>query len=553
MSDITPDMYGDAFAIENFIASPNVLLSVENLNVSFGESANKNTVIDDISFKVHAGELVALVGESGSGKSLTALSILGLTPQEATRNSGQIYFNGEDVCQATQARLQNLRGNRIAMVFQEPMSALNPLHTIGRQIIESFIWHQNPTSADAKKRLDELLDLVGLTHFKDRLHAFPHHLSGGERQRVMIAMAMANTPDLLICDEPTTALDVTLQHQILRLLKDLQQRYKMGILLITHDLPVVRKVAERVCVMKQGKIVEDRATADLFRAPEHAYTKQLIHALPPAQNPPISKDAATIITCENLRVYFPIKSTLLRRTIDVVRAVDDVSLSIKKGETLGLVGESGSGKSSLAFALLRLAKSTGSIVFMGDSIETRSRKELRHLRDKMQIVFQDPFSSLNPRMNVGYIIAEGLKTHRKNLSRKDIAAQVATILQEVGLEPAMAERYPHEFSGGQRQRIAIARAMILRPSFVVLDEPTSALDMSVQSTILSLLQRFQREIGVSYLLISHDLRVIRALSHQIIVLKGGKIVEAAETEALYNSPQHDYTKSLLHAAYGESL
>lgn len=527
------------------------LLSVKNLSLSFGNGPAPTRVINDISFAVGAGELVALVGESGSGKSLTALSILGLEPAEANKESGSITFNGSELRGTN--RLRSLRGNRIAMVFQEPMTALNPLHTIGRQIIESYRIHQAAGDAACEKRLHELLDMVGLTRLHDRLDAYPHHLSGGERQRVMIAMAMANTPDLLICDEPTTALDVTLQKQILTLLKELQATYRMGILLITHDLPVVRKVADRVLVMQKGHIVEEGPTKTLFAEPKHPYTRTLIDALPNTALTTVPQDASTILDTTDLKVHFPIRSSFLRRTIGHVKAVDGISLTLREGETLGIVGESGSGKSSLAFALLRLAPSIGPIAFLGRPIEGLSRRAMKPLRKEMQLVFQDPFSSLNPRMNVGDIIAEGLFVHRPDIHRRDARAHVAEILEQVGLDPAMSWRYPHEFSGGQRQRIAIARAMILRPKLVMLDEPTSALDMSVQAQVLELLARFQREMGVSYVLISHDLRVIRALSHNVMVMQKGKVIESGPAESIYSNPQTDYTRALLQAAYGETL
>ncbi len=545
------------------------LLTIENLSLSFGQKK----VVDDVSLTIGAGELVALVGESGSGKSLTALSILGLAPSEISESSGSIRFNGTEL--RGTGRLRNLRGNRIAMVFQEPMTALNPLHSIGKQIIESYRIHQQASDAECEKRLHELLDMVGLTHLHDRLDAFPHNLSGGERQRVMIAMAMANTPDLLICDEPTTALDVTLQRQILKLLKELQATYRMGILLITHDLPVVRKVADRVLVMQQGKIVESGKTAELFADPKHPYTRTLINALPHSTPIQVKENAPLVLETDELKVYYPIKSSFLRRTINHVKAVDGISLSLHEGETLGVVGESGSGKSSLSFALLRLAPSIGPIRFLGQPIEHFSQRQMKPLRRHIQIVFQDPFSSLNPRMTVGDIIAEGLFVHglpdehdgetisiiaNEGMStkhgkefRRHVRHLVSDMLEQVGLDPEMSWRYPHEFSGGQRQRIAIARAMILKPKLVMLDEPTSALDMSVQAQVLELLARFQRERGVSYVLISHDLRVIRALSHQVIVMQKGKVVESGPAQKIYDTPESDYTRTLLQAAYGKTL
>jgi microcin C transport system ATP-binding protein len=519
------------------------LLEISHLTLGFG---NAKHVVEDVSLNVNAGELVALVGESGSGKSLTALSVLGLTPTEAKRHSGVIRFNGHDVT-STHA-VTPLRGNRIAMVFQEPMTALNPLHTIGRQIIESFRLHTRADRATCQAHLLELLDMVGLNELQGRLDAYPHHLSGGQRQRVMIAMAMANRPDLLICDEPTTALDVTLQQQILALLTSLQAKHHMGILLITHDLSVVRKIADRVAVMQQGRIIESGKTNDVFTNPQHPYTRHLIHALPDHLATHVAADAPTILSAESLSVRFPIKSSFLRRITGYVNALSSVNLSLKRGETLGIVGESGSGKSTLALALLRLTASEGRVVFMGSPIDSLSQKALRPLRRQMQLVFQDPFSSLNPRMTIGEIIAEGLRVH-ESLTQQERDLRVKAMLRDVGLEPEMASRYPHSFSGGQRQRIAIARAMILNPALVILDEPTSALDMSLQQQILALLAEFQRTRNVSYILISHDLRVIRALSHRVMVMRHGEVIESADVETLYTDPQHDYTRSLLDAVY----
>ncbi|MES2984281.1 MAG: dipeptide ABC transporter ATP-binding protein [Pseudomonadota bacterium] len=523
------------------------LLTITDLSVTFGETP----VVRDVSLSVEKGEVLAIVGESGSGKSLTALSILKLLPGNA-HTRGAITFNGASLLDQPEAAIATLRGNRIGMVFQEPMTALNPLHPIARQMVESYCWHQriHPKSAAAKQKLGALFAAVGLSHLAARGTLYPHQLSGGERQRVMIAMAIANDPDLLIADEPTTALDVTLQRQILLLLKTLQRDRRMGMIFITHDLLTVQHIADRVAVMHAGKIVEHGTVADIFAAPQHAYTKMLLAAAPSGAAVPIKPDATEVIRTDQLSVRFPVKSPILRRTLRTVTAVENATLQLRSGETLGIVGESGSGKSSLGYALLRLIPSDGPIVFLGTRLDTKTKRQLRAARRDMQLVFQDPFSSLNPRMNVGDIIAEGLRLHEPHAANP--GARVDEILLQVGLTPDMKTRYPHEFSGGQRQRIAIARAMILKPKLVVLDEPTSALDMSVQRQVLELLKDIQRAHGVSYMFISHDLRVIKSMAHHVLVLKSGSIVESGPTEQVFAAPQHAYTKQLFAAAFGDA-
>ncbi len=534
------------------------LLSIQNLSIAFGDT----TVVDDVSLTLEKGEVLAIVGESGSGKSLTAQSILKLLPGNA-KTAGVIRLNDTVLSSLSEAEITRYRGREVGMIFQEPMSALNPLHPIDKQIIESFCLHHritrhNPT---AKAKLAELFAAVGLTHLAplgslrcgamsqlaQRGSVYPHQLSGGERQRVMIAMAIANDPALLIADEPTTALDVTLQAQILALLKQLQQQRNMGMIFITHDLLMVQHIADRVAVMHQGKIVEIGRVRDVFAAPTHAYTRMLLNAAPQGVAAPIDAHAKTIFSCENLSVRFAIKSPILRRTLRTITAVNDVGFELHAGETLGVVGESGSGKSSLGLGLLRLIKSEGPIVFLGNRIDRQTIKQLRRVRHAMQIVFQDPFGSLNPRMSVGEIIGEGLRLHRKIYSG-DGDTLVDEILLNVGLTPDMQNRYPHEFSGGQRQRIAIARAMVLKPALVVLDEPTSALDMSVQQQVLTLLKDLQRTHDVAYIFITHDLRVVRAMAHQLLVLKQGAVVESGACETIFAAPQHDYTRQLMAAA-----
>ncbi len=529
------------------------LLDVRNLAVTFRNGTTTVAAVRDVSFTLERGETLALVGESGSGKSVTALSLLQLLPYpNAEHPHGSIRFNDRELCRAPNQLLETIRGNRIAMIFQEPMTSLNPLHTIEQQIAEVLILHKEMAPAAAQARVLELLGLVGIPQPEQRLKSYPHELSGGQRQRVMIAMALANEPDILIADEPTTALDVTIQAQILRLLRDLQKKFGMAILLITHDLGIVRKMAQRVAVMQNGLIVEQGPTEPIFTAPQHPYTQQLLAAEPKGAAVVAQDDAPEILNAANIKVYFPIKRGVLRRTVDYVRAVDDISLTIRAGTTVGVVGESGSGKTTLGLALLRLLPATGKIVFCGQDIATRTGLQLRALRRDMQIVFQDPYGSLSPRLTVGAIIAEGLLVHRIGTPAERVA-RVNDILEEVGLTPDMRDRFPHEFSGGQRQRIAIARAMILQPKFVVLDEPTSALDMSVQAQIVDLLRDLQRRHGLGYLFISHDLRVVRALAHHVIVMKDGKVVEQGPVAKIFASPEQDYTKTLIAAALNLEL
>ena len=524
------------------------LLQVRNLHVEFRSAGGTMHAVKGVSFDIAKGETVALVGESGSGKSVTALSILQLLPYPMAHHpKGSIRFRDTELVGAEEKVLRDVRGNRIAMIFQEPMTSLNPLHSIERQINETLFLHKGLTRAAARKRTLELLRLVGLPSPEKRLGAFPHELSGGQRQRVMIAMALANEPDLLIADEPTTALDVTIQAQILELLKDLQRRFGMALLLITHDLGVVRKMADRVCVMNQGEIVEQANVADIFIRPQHPYTQKLLAAEPKGNPLTPPENAAEVMAADSLKVYFPIKKGLLRRTVDYVRAVDGVSVDVRRGHTVGVVGESGSGKTTLGLALLRLHASEGAIRFDGKNIQGLQAARLRPLRREMQVVFQDPYGSLSPRMSVGQIIGEGLQIHGMG-SGKERDAMVAQALEEVGLDPASRHRYPHEFSGGQRQRIAIARALVLKPKFVVLDEPTSALDMSVQAQIVDLLRDIQARHNLAYLFISHDLRVVRALSSHVIVMKDGKVVEQGPTRRIFEEPEQDYTRALLAAA-----
>jgi microcin C transport system ATP-binding protein len=520
------------------------LLDIRDLRVDFGGTP----VVKSIGFAIEKGETVGVVGESGSGKSVTALSILQLLSYPPARQSGSIAFNGQELIGAAETTLRKVRGARIAMIFQEPMTSLNPLHTIERQIGESLQLHKGLRGKMARPRIIELLGLVGIPHPEERLGSYPHELSGGQRQRVMIAMALANEPDLLIADEPTTALDVTVQAQILDLLQDLQRRFGMALLLITHDLGVVRKMAARVCVMRQGEIVEAGPVDDVFLRPQHEYTKMLLAAAPKGQAVATNLDAAPLLSCTDLQVHFPIKSGFLRRTTSVVKAVDNVSLEVKAGQTLGVVGESGSGKTTLGLALLKLIESKGDISFQGRAIQNLSNSEMRPLRREMQVVFQDPYGSLSPRLSVAQIVGEGLGVFKIGATKAEREDLVAAALTEVGLDPAVRHRYPHEFSGGQRQRIAIARALILKPKFVVLDEPTSALDLSVQAQIVDLLRGLQEKHGLGYLFISHDLRVVRALSHEVLVMKDGQVVERGPVEQIFQAPQHEYTRALLAAA-----
>ncbi|MEH6403129.1 MAG: ABC transporter ATP-binding protein [Sneathiella sp.] len=526
------------------------LVDVNDLHISFKIKGKPVPAVKGISFKIEKGETLAIVGESGSGKSISALSILQLLPYPfASHPKGSITVDGVEVVGHPQKDMQKIRGNKISMIFQEPMTSLNPLHTIEKQVNETLLIHKGMNKSDANKRLRELLDLVGLEATEDRLKAYPHQLSGGQRQRVMIAMALANEPDLLIADEPTTALDVTIQAQILELMQDLQKRLGMAILLITHDLGIVRKLAKNVCVMTDGKIVEAAPTEEIFTNPQHDYTKMLLAAEPKGLPIIKSEDAAVLMRGDNLKVYFPIKKGMLQRTVDYVRAVDDISLSIKTGHTVGIVGESGSGKSTLGLALLRLIKSEGTIVYNGKAIQNDSWETLRPLRSEIQIVFQDPYSSLSPRLSVGQIIEEGLVVHEGRGDPKARRQLISDTLEEVGIAADAQDRYPHEFSGGQRQRIAIARALILKPKFIVLDEPTSALDMSVQAQIVDLLRDLQAKHNLTYLFISHDLKVVRALADTVLVMKDGKIVEQGSADQIFDNPTTSYTKALMKAAF----
>ncbi|MFQ6753420.1 ABC transporter ATP-binding protein [Cereibacter sphaeroides] len=527
------------------------VLDVSNLTVRFRQDGRTVEAVKGVSFTVGRGETVALVGESGSGKSVTALSTVALLPDSA-EVGGSVRYEGREMVGAPAAELRRVRGNDISFIFQEPMTSLNPLHTIERQIGESLALHQGLAGEAARVRILELLTKVGIRDPETRLGAYPHQLSGGQRQRVMIAMALANGPDLLIADEPTTALDVTIQAQILDLLAELKRTEGLSLLFITHDLGVVRRIADRVCVMQGGAIVEQGPARRIFEAPEHPYTRKLLAAEPTGRPDPVPEGAREIVRTDGLRIWFPIQRGILRRTVGHVKAVNGVSLSIREGETLGVVGESGSGKTTLGLGILRLIESEGPILFLGQEIHGRRPRALRETRRDMQIVFQDPYGSLSPRMTVEQIVAEGLGVHGVEPGR-DRRSMVAGILTEVGLDPAAMGRYPHEFSGGQRQRVAIARAMILRPKFVVLDEPTSALDMTVQVQIVDLLRDLQRKWGLAYLFISHDLRVVRALSHKVIVMKEGNVVEAGEGAALFAAPQTDYTRTLLAAAFGDAV
>ncbi len=528
-----------------------LLLEVSGLGVDFDVGGRKVSALHDAAFTLRRGETLALVGESGSGKSITALSVLQLLPYPTASHppDSSIKFRGQELVGAGEDVLQTVRGNRIAMVFQEPMTSLNPLHSIEQQINEVLFLHKRLSPQAARARTLELLRLVGLPQAEKRLDAYPHQLSGGQRQRVMIAMALANEPDILIADEPTTALDVTVQAQILKLLKELQQRLGMAILLITHDLTIVRKFADKVGVMTQGEIVEAGKVADVFAAPAHAYTRKLLAAEPKGKPSEAHADAPVVLEAEAVKVWFPIKAGFFRRTIGHVKAVDGISISIRAGETLGVVGESGSGKSTLGYALLRLQRAEGRIAYAGRNLQGLTWADMRPLRREMQVVFQDPFSSLSPRLSVFQIIEEGLRVHGLGGSEPERRERVASALDEVGLDPASMDRYPHEFSGGQRQRIAIARAMVLEPRFVVLDEPTSALDMSVQAQIVDLLRDLQQKHGLAYLFISHDLRVVRALADRVLVMKDGRVVEEGAAKALFTAPQTDYTRALIAAAF----
>ncbi len=523
------------------------VLSIKDLSIHF---AGHGAVVQNVSFDVHAGETVAIVGESGSGKSVTALSTVSLLPDNA-KTSGSVTYRGGELLGADAKTLHRIRGNDISFIFQEPMTSLNPLHTIQKQLMESLALHQGLSGQAAKLRILELLTKVGIDAPETRLLSYPHQLSGGQRQRVMIAMALANGPDLLIADEPTTALDVTIQAQILTLLHDLQRDTGMSMLFITHDLGIVQRIADRVCVMQNGKMVETGPVTEIFADPQHTYTKKLLSAGATGLPAPVPAGAKPVLETQDLKIWFPVKQGVLRRTVGHIKAVNKVDLSIHEGETLGIVGESGSGKTTVALAVLRLISSSGKIGFIGQDIESFNNAQMRPLRKDIQIVFQDPFGSLSPRMTLEQIIAEGLGVHGVKAGQ-DVRQMVVDIMHEVGLEPDTMERYPHEFSGGQRQRIAIARAMILRPKLLVLDEPTSALDMTVQAQIVDLLRDLQKKHRLAYLFISHDLKVVRALSHKVLVMKQGDIIEAGTSNQIFDAPQAEYTKTLMAAAFGDA-
>jgi microcin C transport system ATP-binding protein len=526
------------------------LLRVRDLGTQFAVPGAPVDAVMGASFDIHTGKTLALVGESGSGKSVTALSILQLLPYPLARHpTGSIVFKGQELLGAPQEVLREVRGNEISMIFQEPMTSLNPLHSVEKQVNETLFLHKGLNRNAARRRTLELLDLVGIPEAHKRLGAFPHELSGGQRQRVMIAMALANEPDLLIADEPTTALDVTIQAQILKLLKDLQAEFGMALLLITHDLGIVRKMADDVCVMTGGEIVEQGPREDIFERPRHAYTKRLLAAEPKGEPLKADPDAPVVMTGENIKVHFPVRKGLLKRTVDHVRAVDGISLSVREGHTLGIVGESGSGKTTLGLALLRLISSHGEIRFGDRPIQGLKSKTLRPLRREMQIVFQDPFGSLSPRLSVAQIVEEGLKVHGLGGNADARETLIVEALREVGLDPDSRHRYPHEFSGGQRQRVAIARAMVLKPRLLVLDEPTSALDVSVQAQIVDLLRDLQAKNGLAYLFISHDLRVVRALADEVMVLRDGRVVEHGSADRIFDAPENPYTMALMKAAF----
>jgi microcin C transport system ATP-binding protein len=526
------------------------ILSVRDLSIAFGHGSREVLAVDRVSFDIRKGETLALVGESGSGKSITALSVMKLLPYPAAHHpSGSIKFQGRELLTLKEDQIRDVRGNDIAIIFQEPMTSLNPLHTIEKQIREILVLHQGLTGTVARARIIELLGQVGIPDPAGRLGSYPHQLSGGQRQRVMIAMALANEPDLLIADEPTTALDVTVQAQILKLLKDTQTSLGMSMLFITHDLGIVRKLADRVCVMQRGKIVEHGEVERVFTAPEHPYTQALLAAEPKPDPAPPCPDAPVVVETKDLKVWFPIKRGVLRKVVGHIKAVDGVSIELRKGETLGVVGESGSGKTTLGLAILRLISSTGPIVFMGNEIDGLKFKQMRPFRHNMQIVFQDPYGSLSPRMSVSDIIEEGLWVHHPGLSRAEREKRVVDALTDVGLDPTTRFRYPHEFSGGQRQRIAVARALVLEPTFIVLDEPTSALDMLIQSQMVDLLRDLQKRHDLTYMFISHDLRVVAAMASRLLVMRHGKMVEEGAAAELFKAPKTEYTRALFAAAF----
>ena len=525
------------------------ILTIRDLSVSFDTPGGEVRAVRGVSLDVAKGETVGLVGESGSGKSVTALSILQLLPYPTARHpSGSIVFQGRELLGADEATLRQVRGNRIAMIFQEPMTSLNPLHTIEKQVNEVLFVHKGLGRRAARARTVELLRLVGLPEAERRLDAYPHQLSGGQRQRVMIAMALANEPDLLIADEPTTALDVTIEAQILKLLRDLQARFGMALLLITHDLGIVRKMADRVSVMTQGEIVEAGPASEIFERPRHAYTRRLLAAEPAPRTAAGAAESPVIMMAEDVRVWFPVKAGVFRRTVDHVKAVDGISVTVREGQTVGVVGESGSGKTTLGLALLRLLRSGGRIQFRGQELQGLGARALRPLRREMQIVFQDPYGALSPRQSVGQIVGEGLEVHEVARGADEQARLIDEVLGEVGLDPEVRDRYPHELSGGQRQRVALARALVLKPRLIILDEPTSALDRSLQAQMIDLLRALQARYRLAYLFISHDLRVIRALSDEVIVMRAGVVVERGPTAQIFERPAHPYTRALIAAA-----
>ncbi|XAZ23658.1 ABC transporter ATP-binding protein [Sinorhizobium sp. B11] len=526
------------------------LLSVRDLSVAFHQGGETSLAVDRISFDIGKGEVVALVGESGSGKSVSANSVLRLLPYpSASHPGGEIFFKGKDLLKASDREMREVRGNDITMIFQEPMTSLNPLHTIEKQIAEILALHQGMTGQAARTRVLELLNQVGIREPEKRLKAYPHELSGGQRQRVMIAMALANRPELLIADEPTTALDVTVQAQILELLRKLKGEHGMSMLFITHDLGIVRKFADRVCVMTKGKIVETGPVEEVFTNPQHDYTRHLLASEPRGEPPVTDASKPVVMEGNDIKVWFPIKAGFMRKVVDHVKAVDGIDLTLRAGQTLGVVGESGSGKTTLGLALTRLISSKGRISFVGKDIASYSFTDMRPLRNQLQVVFQDPYGSLSPRMSVGDIVAEGLKVHERSLSSEERDQRVCWALEEVGLDPLTRWRFPHEFSGGQRQRIAIARAMVLKPRFVMLDEPTSALDMSVQAQVVDLLRDLQKKHDLAYLFISHDLKVVKALANDVIVMRFGKVVEQGPSADIFQAPKDDYTKALMAAAF----
>jgi len=524
------------------------LINIKDLSVSFNTQNGLVDIIDDISFDIYQGENLAIVGESGSGKSVTALSLLRLHDEVNTEYSGSISFLDKDLLTLTKEQIQKVRGKNISMIFQEPMTSLNPVFTVGQQIEEVITLHQDLNKTEKQKRVIELLDKVGIRQPEQKVSVFPHALSGGQRQRVMIAMALACNPSLLIADEPTTALDVTIQQQILDLLHEIQQDTGMSVLLITHDLNMVRRFSDRVCVMQNGKIVENNVTDQLFEDPQHDYTKFLLDSEPDQKIATVQAGSDVVLSAENLRCYFPVYKGFFKRKVDEVKAVDDITLSLFSGETLGIVGESGSGKTTLGLAMFRLLASQGEIHFKNQNVTQFNEKSMRPLRRHFQIVFQDPFSSLSPRMTVQQIIEEGLRLHFPELNRQQRLEKITDVLEEVGLDADVLWRYPHEFSGGQRQRIAIARTVVLEPDVILLDEPTSALDVSVQKQVLGLLAQLQEKHQLSYLFISHDLRVVRAMSHRVIVMRQGKVVELGNVDDVFNNPRHSYTRDLASAS-----